>query len=797
MSSFQALSRSRLAVAGALMATGVFVGCDAGSPDALETTRQETFFPPPPPAAGSCNSGDDCVSGVCRSGQCAICGTLDFQRDASERSIAPGHVVENLYSPVAIRAFKDPFRIERGLGVAFASAGHARIASQANVLISQASFTDADVVRGFVDDPLPQQGPSVFDFDFSEPVCADSFTFAALELNKFGHVDLFDSNGFPVFHQLIADTGGRQNVSLGVRCGVSRMSVTAHGKAAIDDVRVCGLGKSPPAPTLAPGRVCGVDVIQSVQGVLDPCVSGAVIATRKLRPLDLSGSLSLSVPENSTLCVRLTGDTKRVKRVSLDGSDLGASGDGVAPLEVRSATQAGSHSVAIDTSLGLWDVDVAVLASPGTFDGRIATRKRGVLLTNTDESPDSLELGSTTSLTATARVGRISLLGPYRLLYEFRIYEPGGCRRVRTIAGTKDVAVDVPAAIGGIWDGKDSQGQPVADGDYLWNVHISAIPLLNLAGRVDVTSGFRSIRVFGQVPASECRNQVRERILAANVPDPNSRFDVMRDLLRCGADDATACDIDFFSVVNLQRREVANQFFDDEISPAEHRRFSLDRTRKVAKSDDDPSWVVEFCTHGDADGDLVPDPRDRCPATPPLAATDDQGCTDTTLPDAPARDDVRTLFQNLRFSYAPGCPSDATPRGSRIVSACEDAAHTLHIVVEPEDSMPADCPVWYIVRGTADSVPGAVIPNPPGSPPLLFGIRKDYVGFALGPPQTPVVVPGGLEFRITAEQLRLPLGSNERIRNWGRLKFSVQTLTGAGHRSQVGPIMNVGVPSCP
>jgi len=752
----------------------------------------EAMLAAPP---GSCSSAADCVSGMCRLGQCAVCTTLDFERSADAQPVTNGAVVENLYAPAYVRAFKDSDRRERGLAIAYSSSANPRLAGQGNVVISQATFGDEDVVRGFVDTPSPVAGPAAIDFEFPEALCVDSLTFIGLNREKDGKADLFGANGALLARRLVSDGGGCGNVSFGLTCGVSRLAVTPRGPAALDDVRVCTLGRAPSVAGATPGRSCGTEVVTSVEGVADPCVDGTAIATKKLNGFERSLSLPFAGSADSTLCLRLAGDVKRTKRVALDGLELAPADDGVSPLETRSPSKSGSRTLTVDASLGLGDLDVTVLSASGSFDSRVAVRSRGLLVTETEEAPDVFAPGSSTSLSAVMRVGNIAALSPLTLFYEFSVYSPDSCSRVASLSGSKSVLANARVPVAVTWDGKDRSGKALPDGNYLWNARLKVVPVLAPLAAVEVTTAFRGVRIWGQVPAGECRKKIQQALAATPVPNANARFDVMRDFLRCGADTATACDIDLFAAINLQRRHEADRLLNDQLSPAEYLRFQQDRTRKVGISDRDRSFVADYC-RGDVDGDLIPDGRDACPDTPSFAATDDRGCTADALPPAPSRDDVRRLLGGLRFSYAPGCPVDVSPEGSEIVSGCQTEQGTFRFVVRKDQRMPADCPVWYMLRGFIGYGLDQ-IPPPPGEPEILVGPQRKYIEFALGPPLVPSVRPEGLEYTLSFEELGFRPPAGFRFRFAKGFAGTVDTVNGAGRRSESGKQVGLGLLACP
>jgi hypothetical protein len=74
--------------------------------------------------------------------------------------------------------------------------------------------------------------------------------------------------------------------------------------------------------------------------------------------------------------------------------------------------------------------------------------------------------------------------------------------------------------------------------------------------------------------------------------------------------------------VNLDLAQADSKFENDAVN---RRALALDRHAKLAAFIGDPAYRADF-DQGDRDGDLIPDPRDRCPGTPSLTPTDSQGC---------------------------------------------------------------------------------------------------------------------------------------------------------------------------
>lgn len=738
----------------------------------------------------ACSGPSDCVSGACKRPDCLVCETVDFDFDREARRVENGAVVESRYPPLSIQVFKDAARTRRGLGVAYDTsvsgrAPHLRFNGQGNALVSQSVFSQQEVAEGRVAVPDDDHHGAHFEFSFPEPVCADSLTLLGISAGERAEVRLFDSRGRELTQPVVRGGGDKQPVALGTRCGVSRLKVKLSAGGALDDLRVCAPGRSPLGLS-GPGRQCGVEVIDGASSALDPCVSGTRIARGRLDGHHRRVALPFSLTELSTLCVRVEGDGAKRGSLKLDGRPMAEPEDG----DVRQTAETGAHVVVFEAESGghhasRSDATVEVLAAPGAFDPRNAKSDGCLLVTNLDENPDVFDPPGTTIFSALAQLDT-SCPARDHLTLEFavHVYRPGSCDRVKTLTGSVPATSGQSASLSATWNGTNDDGVELPDGDYLWNTEVRLVQRSHGSRRhsrelAKVKTGFRGIRLFGAVPPEDCRKAVQNRAAALGLVDLNRNFQARREVLRCGADTPTACEIDFFTVVNIQRYEMAERQIRDLVSPAEARAFSVDRDRKVRLADDDPTWLPDFC-RGDADRDLVGDRRDRCPGTPAFTATDDFGCTDPTLPPAPTREDMREAFGGIRMAFASGCSASDVPAPTELVKTCIDfAAQTTNIVFRPVKNLPATCPVWYVMRGTALHQTG---PNVPARP----------VSIAFGPLLNPVETPEGMVFALGADSGDL----SDPFITGAHVRVTVQTVTGMGRTSQESEVQETTVTSC-
>ena len=113
------------------------------------------------------------------------------------------------------------------------------------------------------------------------------------------------------------------------------------------------------------------------------------------------------------------------------------------------------------------------------------------------------------------------------------------------------------------------------------------------------------------------------------------------------------------------------------------------------KEEKDPTWAPAFCV-GDADGDLVPDDRDACPGTPPLTATFDNGCTDSSLPAAPDPVKTQTNLAHAGFMLSSVCDGAPEPAAPNVTDVCLDRPNLRFLFTVTKDPrQPPACLIWY------------------------------------------------------------------------------------------------------
>ena len=133
------------------------------------------------------------------------------------------------------------------------------------------------------------------------------------------------------------------------------------------------------------------------------------------------------------------------------------------------------------------------------------------------------------------------------------------------------------------------------------------------------------------------------------------------------------------------------------LSPADYLAAVKDRTRKMREARKAPA-ICDAYANGDADGDLVPDDRDKCPSKN-LERTDSTGCPDTSrLPPAPSAEAVEKAAKALAIPVSKACEGAALPERAGVIKAgVSPDGQSYLFVVERISNQPAGCQVFYQV----------------------------------------------------------------------------------------------------
>jgi hypothetical protein len=274
-----------------------------------------------------------------------------------------------------------------------------------------------------------------------------------------------------------------------------------------------------------------------------------------------------------------------------------------------------------------------------------------------------------------------------------------------------------------------------------------------------------------------CADLIRPREdLTGKDRDRPFQSDIAEFCTMVGADE---CATDLVARANVDFFMVAGALIGGTITPAQYLAVVRDRERKLRAARLDPSLAAALCAGPDSDGDWVPDASDNCPGTPELTQTDDHGCTDPNLPDAPSPDLVKQAFAASGLLFGGKCNGammlQRIPAGAYYRT--DDPQLGSFILSGRVSNQPPGCPVWYFFD-IEEYLPGT------------FQIVKRYqVAFKdteeaaafFGKALT--VPPGFIQFHALPSDAgtRGLLGIAGPIRG---LRFRVRAMNGAGMRSQ-------------
>jgi hypothetical protein len=202
--------------------------------------------------------------------------------------------------------------------------------------------------------------------------------------------------------------------------------------------------------------------------------------------------------------------------------------------------------------------------------------------------------------------------------------------------------------------------------------------------------------VIGMPPADDCAKLLADSQWRQN----NTPISYQEALLRyCGKSDVGSCENALIARVNTDFFTAAQRVLQGTMTPSAHLAVIADRERKMRLFHGNEALACEIL-HGDPDGDFVPISRDRCPATPELTATFDDGCTDPNLPPAPPLGDAG-LGGSFVVSGDPRCrnapaPKIPAPFGAWRFPSDPSVGKALWVSKDDDTS---GCPTWYQLEG--------------------------------------------------------------------------------------------------
>lgn len=222
---------------------------------------------------------------------------------------------------------------------------------------------------------------------------------------------------------------------------------------------------------------------------------------------------------------------------------------------------------------------------------------------------------------------------------------------------------------------------------------------LGIGGRVLAGSDDKSLYAIGEPRSGEdCWSGAFTDTEGLTPAEAERQLQTL--LAACGGPSVDSCRAIVQGSVNADRVAAANQIIAKEIDPATYLAILRDRTRKLSSI----RRNGKLCTvaASDQDGDLVADPDDLCPDTPPLTPTTDDGCPDATRPEAPPADLVSRYLDRLHIVFDPNCGNTppVTPipflLETRIPSVPPDQNFFLLFLDSP-DAHP-ECGIFYEIE---------------------------------------------------------------------------------------------------
>jgi hypothetical protein len=231
---------------------------------------------------------------------------------------------------------------------------------------------------------------------------------------------------------------------------------------------------------------------------------------------------------------------------------------------------------------------------------------------------------------------------------------------------------------------------------------------VTLVAAVLLAFGVGGTPVAAAPDAATCIAKARAKAakaIAKGVPRYDARRQLEIDVVSCDHPNMAKETAAFIGTVNADLAQFANDFLLGTIDGVTYRNARLDRSRKLRELGADGS-LHQALRKGDADGDLIPDDRDRCPRTPAGVPTDDAGCPvdgDRRGPSGTEPDFRRllagmTLLRNEACDGAPEPLASQPFRYGRSPTNVPIPAGSFKLVVAQVGGMPAGCEIFYEFR---------------------------------------------------------------------------------------------------
>jgi hypothetical protein len=301
---------------------------------------------------------------------------------------------------------------------------------------------------------------------------------------------------------------------------------------------------------------------------------------------------------------------------------------------------------------------------------------------------------------------------------------------------------------------------------------LAALPVAALA---------QSDRTFGWGIDQHCydgANQAAALWAKQGIADATIQKQFQQYLAACsGADQATAA---FVGAVNVDYYRLAKLILSGKIQPDLYVGLVRDRERKMRHAVKNTVWLNAYL-QGDSDGDLIPDAMDRCPGTPDLTRTDDQGCPDATpLAPQPPMEKLQPLFGKMHLMTALACdkaplPDISTPIKLGFANGVPGSKVEFAFAVTKVSGQPANCVNLYEVQVQMQGVI-----DPQKAPPSRFErvVFRSTENTDLGPTGQQRQV-----FRVSATDTGIKYKLFAEAGNYTDFEFRVRAVNGNGQSS--------------
>lgn len=229
------------------------------------------------------------------------------------------------------------------------------------------------------------------------------------------------------------------------------------------------------------------------------------------------------------------------------------------------------------------------------------------------------------------------------------------------------------------------------------SAHVGAFFARNISVASNATVQYRPatpIIVCQPPPLEECTRLIRWRDdLTGTAREIAYQADINRF---CSMPGTPKCITNLVGRANFDYASAAQRVIAQTFTPAQYLAVSRDRTRKLRAAEDNVTQANKICTTPDGDGDWIPDPDDRCPGTPDLTPTDENGCPITIYPPGPDPTDVKTILDRMGMIFNPAClhaPMPVGAAGAALYIAVDP--YRLYVFANRVTNQPAACPIWY------------------------------------------------------------------------------------------------------